>query len=417
MRRALALLLVVPLACLGGTLTTPARAGDNTYVVVRALDDRFEEVGETCAGEPAGPPELAIGLSDIHYRGQGSMRVSAVDTLGGVLVEQPKPLRGVMWPVWTPADSAMPQGQWRVEMNGEVLASTAVDLTPGAWQRVDLEDAVLSNGSGWTGSIEDYVAEFGKGDTWAAGFLTGGCLASPEARVDVVGTRKAGYDFEARTWVSVRVRGPNGGNGATLASGQRFVLTATAQRYSLDTDTAQPVEGAHLRLLRRWSGIRDWEGVLAVRTGPDGVARFAARALRASWWRAVWIREPNDVPSDPAFQSSNVVLGDPAADGAPCRLRPSTFPPTCRTITVDRGTVTLSGSGRPPGAATLRAQVHAGGPDGPVIATKTVRLRQHGWTIDVATGARDRLTVEVTAQATSRRHFVSGTWLLPLRVH
>lgn len=274
----------------GLALATPAEAGDNTYVTVRALDDRFEQVGQTCGGAAAPEPAIRIGLSETRMRGQGSMSVtSAEDHLGGVLVKQPEPLRGVMYWVWTPTGGS-PQGQWRVEVGGEVLTSSAVSVTAGEWARVDLDDATLSDGAGWTGTIEEYVAEFGKGDTWAAGFLTGDCLGSPTVRLDTIGTRKAGYDFEARTWTTLKVTGPDRGP---------VTLAVRTQKYDDVSATNEPAADARVVLQRRRGSGTPWRDVARVRTDQHGRATWHGTSTRPTDWRAVWQRSPHDVPSDP----------------------------------------------------------------------------------------------------------------------
>lgn len=279
-----ALLLVGAVA----VVVSPARAGDNTYVVVRAVDDHFEQVGLTCAGDPTDPPELRVGLSTQHVLGHGSLAVTTTaDAIGGVLVKQPRPLRGVMYWVLPPAEGT-PQGQWRVEVDDEVLTSDPVDLAPGEWGRYDLDDATLHDGHGWTGTIEQYVADHGSADTWAAGLLTGGCLGSESVRLDSIGTRKAGYDFEARVWVTLRTMG---GDGRPLR------IVARAHRYDPGTDTSAAVAGARVTVSRRGPDDGHFRPVATGRTDDHG--RFSVRAPdRPGSWRASWRRAPRDVPSD-----------------------------------------------------------------------------------------------------------------------
>lgn len=285
MRRGLGICL---LALLAPLLGTPAEAGDNTYVVVRAVDE-LALIGQTCAGEDADPPETRIGLSRSRVVGHGSLALTtAADAVGGLLVSQPRPLRGVRYWASTPAGGA-PQGRWHVEVNDDVLTSDPIDLQAGRWDRYDLADATLTDGDGWTGSIEEYIAEFGKGHRWSVGLLTGGCLGSPEVRLDAIGTRRAQYDFEARVWLTIEAEGGT--------------VSARAWKYDARNNRTEPVSDARVTLLRRGPQDGHFHPAHTARTDDRGRVSLRVNASRETSWRATWQRRPQNVPSDVVLQT------------------------------------------------------------------------------------------------------------------
>lgn len=413
MRRILALLLAVPLAALAGAVTAPAHAGDTTYVVVRALEsslDRFDRSSFDCAGEPAGgQPGLTLKVSPIHVHGQGSLLVrGAPDYQSGLMLRSPAKPRTIDWPVY-PLTGEAPQARWRVEMNDDVLTSDPIPLERDTWNALHVDEATLSDGAGWTGTIEDYIAEFGKGDSWRVGLLTGGCLDSREVRIDAIGARQVTYDFEPRNWVVLTATTTDGRDGTLVDYGDRFRLTARANHYDLGSDSSHRVDGTRLVFQRRWAGSPRWRTVTSRTTDERGVATVSGTADRAAYWRVVWRRSDTTIPSDPAYQGSKVVLSKPSANGERCRIEGPGYPRTCRPIRVDRGRVVLSGTARPGGSAII--DVEAGD------STREVRVDRRGhWRATFPTDDTDRLTVEVRVRSASPKHFASGGWVLPLRV-
>jgi hypothetical protein len=289
-------LLLTALALVGtAVVASPARAGDDHYVPVRALDDRLTVVGEDCAGGSGAAPDVKIGASDKPYHGRGTARLTtAADSLGGLLVHDLRPLRGVRYAV-RPLAGEAPQGTWRAEVNGDLLTSDPVDLTPGRWSVVWLEDATLHGPDGWTGTIDDYVAAFGHHGHWTAGLLTGGCLGSSDVRLDSVGTRHTLYDFEPRTWVTIRVREDGPPYDHAIDPGDPVVVRAAAHRWNVRTDSAETVRGADLVLQRERELGSGW------RTVTHG-ATWHGHADHAAWWRTVWRRPGADIRSGPVHQ-------------------------------------------------------------------------------------------------------------------
>lgn len=414
MRRALALLLAVPL--LGPTLRTapPAVAGDTSYEVVRELDSRLDVSGFTCAGEPGAAPTVRIGLSDVRVHGQGSMLLaSAPDTTSApMLVDRVKPST-VGWYVW-PTSGTDPRGTWRVEMNGEVLSSDPIALTPGAWNRLRLPDAPLRT-DGWAGTISQYISEFGKGEHWRIGFLTGGCLDSPEVRIDAIGTRLDTFDFEARTWVGLRVVDGAGAPGS-LDHGEPFRVVARAHRWDATADRGRSVAGAHVVFLRRWAGTRAWRPVAHRTTDRHGRAVVDGTANRSAEWRAVWRRDPEPVPSEDVRQSSDIVFSLPSVEGRRCtpaadeRFR-------CEPARVSAGRVVLSGRARPGGSAVVHLYLYADERLGEVLLHKQDRLDRDGrWRIAFSTRAYDEAYARLWPRATTRRHSPGVLRSVPLVV-
>ena len=388
-----------------GLTAAPANAGDDNYVTVRAIDDRFEVVGQDCAGAPADPPDVKVKASPspVPWRGLGAVKsIAAPGTVGGLLVQDPHPLRGVQYTVRLPqreVSGDAPQGLWRVEVNGETLTSDPVDLARG-WTRMWLEDAVLHGPDGWTGSVEDYLAEFGKGSHWSAGLLTGPCLDSTEVWLDGIGTRHALYDFEPRTWSTVRVREVGPPFDGRIDAGDRFVVRAQAHRWDLRRNHAVIVHDADIDLQRRWTGSGAWRTVAHAATWHDTARRSAS-------WRALW----HDYSDNEVLQTSWAHASDPKVDGRACRPDPDVLPlpPTCRTVLVDAGTVVFSGTGTPAGAATVDVQVRTGSFEGPLVSEQQAVLGGNGrWRIAVGTGAEDHLYVEVAVSATSPYHELMG---------
>lgn len=398
-RRA-ALALTAPLVLGAALLAAPASAGDDHYITVRALDDRFEVVGQTCAGDPGDLPDVRIGASDLTWRGRGSARVTAApETTGGLLVRDPRPLHGAQYIVRATTGDA-PTAQWRVEVDDDVLLSDPVHLERDAWLRVWLDDAVLHGPDGWTGSIDDYLAEFGKGDHWAAGLLTGPCLDSDEVRLDGIGARHDLYDFEPRTWTTVQVREDGPPYDGRLDAGDPFVVRGVAHRWDVRSDSAVRVPGADVVLQRRWSGpTTAWRTVTHAGT-------WHGTADRSASWRAVWHQPGGDVPSTEQLQTSWADASEPLVDGRRCRQDPDVlpFPPTCKTVRVG-DTTTFSGAGSPPGAVRAEVTVRTGDFDGPVVEQHRTTVGRGGhWRISVDTSGHDRLYAEVTTSPTSSRH-------------
>lgn len=289
-------LLVAALALVGtAVVASPARAGDDHYVPVRALDDRLTVVGEDCAGASGALPAVKVGASDDPYHGRGTARlVAAEDTLGGLLVHDLRPMRGVRYAVRALTGEA-PQGTWRVEVNGDVLTSDPVDLAPDAWSVVWLEDATLHGPDGWTGTISEYIAAFGHHGHWTAGLLTGPCLDSTEVRLDAIGTRHTLYDFEPRTWVTIRVREDGPPYDHSIDPGDPFVVRAVAHRWDVRADRAETVPGASLVLQREPELGSGWTTVVH-----DGT--WHGHADHAGWWRTIWRRPRGDIRSEPVYQ-------------------------------------------------------------------------------------------------------------------
>ena len=401
------LLIASTLALLGaGLVVAPASAGDDHWVAVRAIDDRFEVVGQDCSAQPADPPTVKVGVSDVHARGRGSASVTtADDTLGGVLVRDPRPLHGVFYHVWTAAGDDPASGQWRVDLNGDTLLSDPVHLEREQWSSVALDDAVLHGPDGWRGSIDEYLAAFGKGDHWTAGLLTGSCLNTGEVWLDGIGTRRALYDFEPRTWVTVRVSEAGPPYDGSIDAGDRFVVRGVAHRWDTRTDSAVSVPGADILLQRQWRAPEaPWRTVVHAAT-------YRGTAYRSALWRAVWHRPSGSIPSDYAYQSSVAHASDARVDGRPCRPDPDVvpLPPTCKTMRVDAGTVTFSGTGDPPGTVQATVVAHSGDYDGPVVDQGQAVVGRHGtWQVPIGTGDLDHLYVEVDIEPTSMQHELSG---------
>ena len=410
-------LLLTALALVGtAVVVSPARAGDTYYQEVRELDARFDVAGYTGTGEPAAAPTTRIGLSDVHLRGQGSMLVrSAAGTVGApMLVDQRKPSK-VLWYAW-PTGGTDPLGQWRVEMNGDVLTSDPLPLTPQSWNRLWLDDATLHAGD-WSGTISEYIAEFGKGDHWKVGLLTGDCLGSPEVRLDTIGTRLATYDFEARTWVDLEVLNRTGSRWTSIKYGEPFRVVARANRWDSDADHGRPVEDARLVFLRRWAGTHTWKPVAHARTDTDGRVVLEQVSRRAAYWRAVWHRSPAPVPSEHVDQGSDTVLSLPAVNGQRCTAT-GDWPSDCARVTVSPGRVVLTGRGSPAGSAVVHLWLYDGRTlGGPLLLHRQDRLGSDGrWRIAFSTGTHDELYARLGARPTSKRHWASFVGSVPLSV-
>lgn len=414
MRRALALLLVVPLLGLAPGWVSPALGGETFFRVVRELDVRFDVAGFTCAGEPSTAPTARIGVSDIHVGGQGSLLLrSAAGTLGGTLLVDPAKPSRVVWHAW-PVAGTDPRGVWRVEMNGDVLSSDPVPLAPGTWTRTGVNDLTLHNGD-WSGTIDDYIAQFGKGDHWKVGLLTGDCLDSAEVRLDAIGTRTATYDFEARSWLTLRIAAR--ADATLLEYGDPFDVVVRANRWDTDADRARRVEGARVTFLRRWADGHTWKHIAAARTGTDGRAVLHQVSHRRAYWRAVWHRSPAPVPSDRVYQGSDVAFSPPYVDGRRCRYVDD-YPLTCARVTVSRGRVVLSGRGRPGGSAVVHLYLYRDESFGEPLLHRQDRLDRHGrWRIAFPTGSRHELFAQLGAKPTSDRNWVTYNPGIPLRVH
>ncbi|ABL83194.1 MULTISPECIES: hypothetical protein [unclassified Nocardioides] len=413
MRRALALLLAVPLLGLATAGAPPAVGGETFYQVVRELDGRFDAAGFTCAGDPSTAPTARIGVSDIHVDGQGSLLLrSAADTLAStMLVDPAKPSR-VVWHAW-PTTGTDPRGVWRVEMNGDVLTSDPVALPPGTWTRTGVSGLTLHNGD-WSGTIDDYITQFGKGDHWRIGLLTGDCLDSAEVRLDDIGARTATYDFEARSWLTLRLEART--DAALLEYGDPFDVIVRANRWDADADRGRRVAGARVTFLRRWADGHGWRQVADARTGAAGRAVLHQTSQRRAYWRVVWHRSPTPVPSDQEYQGSDVAFGAPLVDGRRCRVVDD-YPMTCARVTVSRGRVVLSGRGRPGGSAVVHLYLYRDESHGEPLLHRQDRLDRHGrWRIAFLTGSRHELFAQLGAKPTSDRHWVSYNPGIPLRV-
>lgn len=410
-------LLLTALALVGAVVVvSPARAGDTYYQEVRELDGRFDVAGYSCTGEPAAAPTTRIGLSDVHVRGQGSMLVrSAAATLAApMLVDQRKPSK-VLWYAW-PTGGTDPRGEWRVEMNGAVLTSEPLALTPRSWNRLWLDDATLHSGD-WSGTISEYIAEFGKGGHWKVGFLTGDCLGSPEVRLDAIGTRLATFDFEARSWLDVKVLNEDGSRWLSVRYGEPFRVVARANRWDSAADQGRPVEGARVVFERRWAGTRTWRPVAHERTAADGRAVLEGVSHRAAWWRAVWRRSPEPVPSEESYQGSDTVWSLPLVNGRRCTADGDPAL-ACTTVTVRSGRVVLSGHARPGGSAIVHLYLYDGpSMSGLPLLHQQVRLDRDGhWRIAFATGDHDRLYARLDTEQTTKRHWPGLVLSVPLRV-
>lgn len=414
MRRALALLLVVPLLGLAPGWVSPTLGGETFLRVVRELDARFDVAGFTCTGDPGPAPTARLGVSGIHVEGQGSLLLrSAPGTLAGtMLVDPAKPSR-VVWHAW-PTSGTDPRGLWRVEMNGDVLTSDPVSLPPGTWTRSGVNDVTLHNGD-WSGTIEDYIAAFGKGDHWKVGLLTGDCLDSAEVRLDAIGPRTATYDFEARSWVTLKLAAAT--HAVLLEYGDPFQVVVRARRWDTDADRARLVEGARVTFLRRWAdGPHRWQHVADARTDADGRAVLRQVSHRRAYWRVVWHRSPAPVPSDREYQGSDVAFTAPFVDGRRCRIVDD-YPPTCARVTVSRGRVVLSGRARPGGSAVVHLYLYRDESLGEPLLHRQDRLDRHGrWHIAFPTGSRHELFAQLGAKPTSDRNWVTYNPGIPLRV-
>lgn len=411
----MALLLAVPLLGLAPSLMSPAVAGDTFYEVVRELDSRIDVSGFTCAGDPGTAPTAHIGLSDIRVHGQGSMMLrSAPDTLAApMLVDQKKPSK-VGWYAW-PTTGTDPQGVWRIEMNDDVLTSDPIALTPGSWNRLWLPDATLHTGD-WSGTISQYISDFGKGEHWRIGFLTGGCLDSPDVRLDSIGTRLDTFDFEARTWVGLRVVDAEGSQWRSLEYGDPFHVVARANRWDSAADRGRSVAGARIVFLRRWAGTHTWKPVAHRTTDRQGRAVLDGVAERMAYWRAVWRRDPAPVPSDDAWQAANTVFSLPSVNGKRC-TPDEQDDLLCEPAHVSPGRVVLTGRGRPGGSAIMHLYLYAGTFSGTPILHKQDRLDHDGrWRIAFSTGAYDELYARMYPRATSHRHFPGPIRDIPLIV-
>lgn len=415
MRRALALLLAVPIVGLAPLLASPA-AGETYYHVVRALDDRFDVAGFTCTGEPAAAPTARIGVSDVHLGGQGSMLVrSAPDSVGAPMLVDPRKPGKVAWNVW-PTEGADPQARWRVEMNGDVLTSDPIALTPRSWNNLYLPDATLHAGD-WSGTIADYIAQFHKGQHWRVGLLTGDCLGSPEVRLDEIGTRQFTYDFEARSWVMLKVLNKDGTQWGTVRYGEPFRVIARANRWDPKAGHGHPVADAHLAFQRRWAGTHRWRTVARERTGDTGRVVLPSVSERAAYWRAVWHRSPQPVPSDMAYQGSDLVYSVPLVNGTPCTPRSEEEQPwSCARMTVPAGRVVLSGHASPGGAGRIHLYVYAG-TSRELVSEDEVPIGDNGhWRVAFPTAGHDALTVALYGRQTTKQHWAGPVGQIPITV-
>ncbi len=414
MRRALALLLAVPIIGLAPVLAPPA-AGETYYHVVRALDDRFDVAGYTCAGEPAAAPTARIGVSEVHLSGQGSMLVrSARDTVGAPMLVDPRKPGKVAWNAW-PFEGADPQATWRVEMNGDVLTSDPIALTPNSWNHLYLPDATLHDGD-WSGTIADYIAQFHKGRHWKVGLLTGDCLGSPQVRLDEIGTRQFTYDFEARSWVTLKVVNKDGTQWGTVRYGEPFRVIARANRWDQEAGHGHPVADARLAFQRRWAGTHRWTTVARERTGRTGRVVLPQLSERAAYWRAVWQRSPQPVPSDEAYQGSDVVYSRPAVNGTPCTPRSEEQPWDCARVTVPAGRVVVSGRAEPGGSGRIHLWVYAGDPRQLVTQDEAPIGADGRWRFAFSTADHDALSVDLDGRQTSKRHWAGPVGQIPLTV-
>lgn len=421
-RRLLIPLLVLPTTLLAGLVGSPTdAAGVDRQVVRDPADARLEPVGLTCAGDPTDPPALKIGVSDLTTRGSGSGVLRTDEgTYGGVLVRQPEPLSGVVYPVY-PVTGDAPTGIWRVETNGDVLTSDPVTLQPGRWNEAALGDATLHDGDGWSGSIHEYVDQFGRGATWSAGLLTGSCLGSDEVRLDTIGARHLTLDLEPRIWLSTKVTGAHGTDGAGVKYRHPFHVRVLAHRYDVASGTSHRISGARLVLMRRWAGTGKWHDVRTVRTDEHGAAGLTGHSLRAAYWRAEWRRGSAPFVSDVAEQGSVAHATLPSVNGTRCRIADAdAHPPLCRRIKVAPGRVVLSGRIVPTVSGWVGGEVHQGLPrhtHGPV-ADFYLDIRRDGtWRAVFQTPTRGRFMVAtVYYENSSPRHALSGEIDIPLTV-
>ena len=174
-----------------GLVAAPASAGDDHWVAVRAIDDRFEVVGQGLLGA-AGRPAHGEGRCLRRPRpGPGSASVTtADDTLGAswcatrarCTASSPRLDGGRRRPGERPV-ARRPQR--------DTLLSDPVHLEREQWARSPSTTRCCTAPTAGEARSTSTSPRSAGGDHWTAGLLTGSCLNTGEVWLDGIGTRRA----------------------------------------------------------------------------------------------------------------------------------------------------------------------------------------------------------------------------------
>jgi hypothetical protein len=267
--------------------TAPAAAGPPfKYDVYHSLaPSGWELVSYDCSGAVDDGSALKLGSFAQHRRGSGSLRVRSDASYGGALLRSDRPgLSSLVYPTY--ATGAAPTGSWRVEVGDHVLVSDPVPLAPGDWSVAAIEGVVLNEGT-WSGTTDDFQAEFGVAEKYTAGLMTGGCLGSPTAYVDTV-TRQRDHkivrDLESGLWARL----DHGANSYAPQYGTLFGLRTKLLDEDITGTPRTGVANARMALWRRYLH-RGWERVLTRTTDDRGVARAEVRAGPSARYQWRWV--------------------------------------------------------------------------------------------------------------------------------
>ncbi|WP_228942952.1 hypothetical protein [Nocardioides sp. Leaf374] len=384
----------------GETFIRPTHGLDPDDWSLRRLDCDLVEADTTRVGLTAGPATS----------GQGSLLVEGTaDSLGGVVRHRSGSLPSVSVVVMGAGggedapEGVAPQGVWWVEAGGVTYTSDPVDLGDGVFERVHLDAAVL-HGPDFTGSVRDVP---GNQDDWTAGLLTGGCVRSPTARLDVFFWKKSrfGDDLEPSDWLRLDHVADVGDPPPV---GSRFTLRARALHAGLLTGVVTPVDGArvHFRRVLTDGAVRTTS---EQRANARGWVTLRRTADQSATWRARRDRSGGrpDVVSPAHDVYAALALSRPRLDGTPC---PGVR--ACEDMTVDGPRVVVSGTLAPPRG---RVEVHVT----PVDGDPTVHMVRPGprqrWRTAFSLPA-GRYHVFVDALSTSPEYVDANAWWLDLRV-
>jgi len=280
---ALAVTTILGSGALVAATTAPSSAGPPyKYDVYHSLrPSLWKLVSYDCAGASDEGTDLKLGTFAIRTRGAGSLRVTSDASYGGALLRSGrKGLSSLNYPVYA-TGSDHPTGIWRVEVGGHVLVSDPVNLKADGWSEALIVEINLHEGD-WTGTTDDFQAQFGTAESYTAGFLTGGCLGSPTAYVDTV-TRQRSHkivrDLEPSTWASI--------HWSTAGDGGPIRLRTRLLRESITGQVKTGIPDAHMQLWRRYLH-QGWQRVLTRTTDHDGVARARVKTGRTARFQWRW---------------------------------------------------------------------------------------------------------------------------------
>jgi len=280
---ALAVTTILGSGALVAATTAPSAAGPPyTYTAYHSLrPSLWKLVSYDCAGAADHGTRLKLGRFAILRRGDGSLRVTSDASYGGALLRSDrKGLSSLNYPVYS-TGSDHPTGVWRVEVGDHVLVSDPVNLKADGWSEALIVDIDLHEGD-WTGTTDDFQAEFGTAESYTAGFLTGGCLGTPTAYFDTV-TRQRVHrivrDLEPSTWASIRW--------STAGDGGPIRLRTRLLHESITGQVKAGIPDARMELWRRYLH-HEWKRVLTRTTDDDGAARARVKAGRTARFQWRW---------------------------------------------------------------------------------------------------------------------------------